>query len=107
MNVESNPKREGSKAHAAFSHYEDGMTVGEYCDAMEKDGIGKEATPNLVYDAKKGFITIEGYEVPGGVEPPKVREPKAPKEPKATKGKKAEAKEDPEAAAETEEETAD
>lgn len=91
VNVAANPKREGSKAAAVFSHYETGMTVKAFCDS-----VGEAATPNLVYDAKKGFITIEGYEVPGGVEQPKPKkEPKAKAEPKPKKEKKA-------AAAETE-----
>lgn len=110
LNVEGNPKREGSKAFQAFSHYEDGMTVGAYCDAMEASGLGKEATPNLVYDAAHGFIAIEGYEGNGEL---KIKEPKPAKEPKAAKGKpaktrtadekQAEAEDD----AEAEEETAD
>lgn len=110
LGVEGNPKREGSKAHAAFSHYVDGMTVGEYCDAMEAAELGKEATPNLVYDAAHGFISIEGYEGNGEL---KVKEPKPAKEPKAAKGKAAPAKTaaekqaDAEAEAEAQEETAD
>lgn len=110
VKVETNPKRDGSKAFQAFSHYEDGMTVGAYCDAMEASGLGKEATPNLVYDAAHGFISIEGYEGNGEL---KVKEPKPAKEAKAPKGK---AKKGPtadeqeaeaEAEAEAEEEAAD
>lgn len=101
----SNPKRPGSKAFIAFSHYTNGMTVGEYADAMSKSGIAEQATPNLVYDSKHGFIEIEGYEPPGGVvvkevKPPK--EPKAPKEPKTPKAKKEVVKPDPAKAKEIE-----
>lgn len=70
--VDDNPKREGSKSAAAFSNYVDGMTVGQFCDA-----VGKEATANLVWDASHGFISIYGYE-PG--EPRKAK-PKAPAAP--------------------------
>lgn len=69
----ANPKRVGSKAHAAFSNYVDGMTVKAFADA-----VGAEATGHLVYDSKHGFISIEGYD-PGAIVVPKVREPKAPK----------------------------
>lgn len=81
-----NPKREGSKAHAIFAKYVDGMTVQEFLDAG-----GEEATANIVYDTKHGFIAVEGYKVE--VLPPKVpRVPKekvakAPKAPKAAKEK--------------------
>lgn len=76
--VEGNPKREGSKAHAVFSHYEDGQSIAEFCAALEATDADmvKEATPNLVYDAKHGFISIEGYEPPGGVIEKTVKEPK-------------------------------
>lgn len=77
----ANPKRVGSKAHDVFSKYVDGMTVGEFCDAA-----GKEATPNLVYDAAHGFISIEGYD-PAVKFVPKEKAPKAAKEPKAKKAK--------------------
>lgn len=90
-----NPKRPGSKAHAAFALYTTGMTVGEFCDkvdALVVDGASQKGmgTPHLVYDTKHGFVSIEGYTVPGGVEPPKPKAPpkekvaKAPKAPKAT-----------------------
>lgn len=68
----TNPKRPGSRAFEAFSHYGDGMTVAQYVEAA-----GKAATANLVYDANHGFITIEGYE------------PKAPREPRTLKAPKA------------------
>jgi hypothetical protein len=95
VNAATNPKREGSKAFALWTHYENGMTVKAYCDA-----VGAEATPALVYDAKKGFITIAGYDVPGGVEAPKVKEPKEPKPAKEPKARKQKAP-DAEAAGET------
>ena len=80
--AKSNPKREGSKAHARFAKYVDGMTVAQALDA----GV---ITPDLVYDTKHGFISIEGYSVPGGVLPPK--EPKVAK-PKADAGENKKAK---------------
>jgi FKBP-type peptidyl-prolyl cis-trans isomerase len=33
MHVTGNPKREGTKAHERFSHYEDGITVGAFIEA--------------------------------------------------------------------------
>lgn len=104
--VAENPKRADSKAHFVFSHYKKGMTVGAFCDA-----VGKEATPNLVYDAAHGFISIEGYE-PGKKFVPKAKAPKAAKEPKAPRtpkgGKvKAEPLPDPDEALEVTEETVD
>lgn len=80
--VDSNPKRTGSKAAASFDLYATGMTVGEFCDLA-----GKEATPNLVYDAKHGFIAIEGYDPELVVAKPKAE--KAPKAEKVVKAKKA------------------
>jgi hypothetical protein len=82
----SNPKRAGSKAQGVFACYVDGMTVAEFCDAVDAAGFPGEGTPNLVYDAKHGFISIDGYD-PGQIVVPKVREPKAPKEPRAKKVK--------------------
>ncbi len=80
--AKSNPKRPNSKAFAAFSNYRDGMTIAEFADA-----VGKEATGHLVYDAKHGSISIEGYD-PGAIITPK---PKAEKKEKAPKdAKKAE-----------------
>lgn len=115
LNVETNPKRPGSKAFDAFSHYRTGMTVQEYLEAA-----GKAATPNLVYDSSHGFISIEGYEPkeapkrtpkePKAPKPPKAeKEPKAPKEPKARKAKPTiiQAVESPEVESLTVEETVD
>jgi hypothetical protein len=55
--VDGNPKRAGSASHAVFENYRDGMTVGEFCDA-----VGKGATGHLVWDAAHGSISIDGYE---------------------------------------------
>lgn len=77
----TNPKRPNSKAFDAFAQYKDQMTVKEFCDA-----VGKEATGHLVYDAKHGSISIEGYD-PGAIVVAKVKTPKVPKEPKAKKVK--------------------
>ena len=76
----ANPKRPASKAFGVFASYVDGMTVKEFCDLN-----GKEATGHLVYDAKHGSISIEGYD-PGAIVVPK---PKAPAKPKAEKKVKA------------------
>jgi hypothetical protein len=84
--VSENPKREGTKCQRVFAQYVDGMTIAEFCAALDAEGLGKEATPNMVYDSKHGFISIEGYEPPGGV---RVKEPKPAKEPKAAKAPKA------------------
>lgn len=84
--VEANPKRPNTKAHAKFECYTQGMTVGEFCDAVDaNEEIKGGATSNLVYDAQHGLISIEGYE---------------PGEPKARKGKKAAAEDAGDGAAE-------
>jgi hypothetical protein len=49
--VKSNPKREGSKAHARFSKYMGAKTVAEY---LEKGGTKAD----LKYDSEKKFIQI-------------------------------------------------
>jgi hypothetical protein len=85
--VGDNPKRAGSKAHTVFSHYQSGQTIAAFADALATAGLGKEATPNLVYDAKHGYIAIEGYD-PGEIVVKAAKEPKAPKEAKAPKAKK-------------------
>lgn len=82
LKCEGNPKRPGSKAHAVFAQYADGMTVQAFLDA-----VGDAATPNLVYDAAHGFIAIEGYDPKMAVK--KERAPKEPKAPKAPRAKKA------------------
>lgn len=51
FNVKSNPKREGSKAHARFAKYMRAKTVGEY---MELGGTKGD----LKYDSEKEFITV-------------------------------------------------
>lgn len=81
-----NPKRAGSKAHAVFGCYKTNMTVGAFCDAVDALAAGAHkgsATPNLVYDASHGFISIEGH-TPAEIFVPK---PKAEKEVKEPKGK--------------------
>jgi hypothetical protein len=68
------------------------MTVGEFCDAC-----GKDATPNLVYDTKHGFISIEGYDPEQVVaKPKKEKAEKVAKAPRAKKVKKADAEPTPE-----------
>lgn len=76
--VTANPKREGSKSFERFNGYADGQTIAQALDA----GV---TTPDLVWDAKHGFISIEGYD-PGELIQPK---PKAAPKPKAEKKAKA------------------
>ena len=78
--VTANPKREGSKAKERFAFYVDGMTQEQALDA----GI---TTPDLVYDASHGFISIDGY-APTLI-PMKEKKEKAPKAEKAPKKGKA------------------
>jgi hypothetical protein len=75
----TNPKRPSSKSYGRFALYVNGMTVKAALDA----GV---LTPDLAWDSKHGFITIEGYD-PGAIVTPKVREPKAPKEKKVKEPK--------------------
>jgi hypothetical protein len=51
----SNPKKSGTKAHAAFAHYRTGMLVADFIRAV---GSEREATGHLKWDAKHGFIRI-------------------------------------------------
>lgn len=51
FNVKSNPKREGSKAHARFQNYMKARTVAEY---LELGGT----TADLKYDWEKSFIEV-------------------------------------------------
>jgi len=51
FNVKSNPKREGSKAHARFDKYMAAKTVAEYMDLGGTKG-------DLKYDEEKEFITV-------------------------------------------------
>ena len=48
---ENNPKRKGSKSHAIFSKYRDGMTVAEAAEA----GV---SGADLTWDVKHGYISI-------------------------------------------------
>ena len=52
FNVKSNPKRDGSQAHARFEKYMKAKTVAEYFDLG-----GTKA--DLKYDAMKQFITVD------------------------------------------------
>lgn len=76
--VTANPKRAGSKSFERFNGYADGQTIAQALDA----GV---TTPDLVWDAKHGFIKIEGYD-PGEIIQPK---PKAAPKPKVEKKAKA------------------
>lgn len=53
--VDGNPKREGSRGHACFGHYRNGMLVKTY---VEKVGDRGEAMANLRYDAAKEHISV-------------------------------------------------
>ncbi len=55
FNVTSNPKREGSKAHARFAKYIGSETVQAYLDSDGTKG-------DLRYDWDKGFIDIDGVD---------------------------------------------
>jgi hypothetical protein len=57
LNVTENPKRAGSKAHAAFSQYRTGMTVEEFLAAGGTTG-------DLNWDSARNFISVSGVEVP-------------------------------------------
>ncbi len=63
VRVADNPKRKGSKAHARFALYRDGMTVAEFKAACVKHD-GKSARPahrylaDLHWDEKHQFITV-------------------------------------------------
>lgn len=57
--VQENPKRPGTKAHAIFSLYRKDMTTAAFIAACEKAGYTKaDAKSNLSWDRRKGFITI-------------------------------------------------
>jgi hypothetical protein len=60
----TNPKREGAKAHFAFSHYQDGMTVKEYRDAIAADSQASDALGNLAWDSAREYIVISGGTAP-------------------------------------------
>lgn len=98
--AETNPKRANSKAAAVFALYTTGITIGELLDTAAKtEGVDANyVTPCLVYDAKHGFISIEGYD-PGEIVQLKPRAPAKPKEAKAPKEKKAKAEQTAEQAA--------
>lgn len=87
----ANPKRVGSKANAVFALYANGQTIAELFTAakdLEAAGIGADyVTANMVYDAKHGFISIDGYD-PGEIVTVKARAPKAEKAPKTPRAKK-------------------
>lgn len=51
-----NPKRAGTKAHTAFSQYEQGITIAKLEEKMKTAGVALNA--NLDWDIKHGFIEI-------------------------------------------------
>jgi len=48
-----NPKKPGSKSHARFEAYQDGMTVQEFC-------LRGGTRADVKWDAARGYIRIEG-----------------------------------------------
>lgn len=99
--VATNPKRAGSKSFERFALYKDGATVQECLDA----GV---ITPDLVYDAAHGFVSIAGY-TPSKMFEAKPKKEKAEKPAKKAKAPKSEAavEAETELAAATEEEMID
>lgn len=54
-----NPKKEGSKSHARFALYKDGMTVQAYLEASVAAGQDRKAArADLKWDTDHGFVTI-------------------------------------------------
>lgn len=99
--VSGNPKRQGSKSYERFAMHQDGVTVEQALAA----GV---TTPDLVYDAAHGFISIAGY-TPAKMFEAKPKKEKAEKPAKKAKAPKSEAVAEAEAALEAavEEETID
>lgn len=58
--VTENPKRPGSKCHARYLLYRDGMTLGEYIEAVEALGrTSWSAWMDIYCDRDRGFIEIQ------------------------------------------------
>ena len=55
MQVPHNPKKPGTKANADFAQYKDGMTVAQFHEAVGDKVAGQN---HIMYDLKKGFITV-------------------------------------------------
>jgi hypothetical protein len=51
----SNPKRPGSTSAKRFAKYRDGMTIGEYCKAIDSDSVGYA---DIAWDVNHGFISV-------------------------------------------------
>jgi hypothetical protein len=51
--AKENPKRDGSRGHAVFAKYKDGMTVAEFI------GIADDHRANLNWDLKHGFVELK------------------------------------------------
>lgn len=55
----ANPKKPGSRAHAVYSLYREGLTVSAFIAACTAAGITEtDARANISWDARKGFITL-------------------------------------------------
>ena len=55
--VQENPKQPGSRAHARFGFYRDGMTVQEFFDA---GGLPAD----IYFDIGHGYIAVSDYPYP-------------------------------------------
>ena len=93
----TNPKRPGCAAEKRFALYETGKTV----EAFLNEG---GTTPDLVYDASHGFISVEGY-TPKKMFTPKAKAEPKPKKEKAAKEVKGETVSTAQVEAETQSET--
>ena len=51
----NNPKRAGSTAARRFAKYRDGMTIAEYCKAIDSDSVGYA---DIAWDVNHGFISV-------------------------------------------------
>ena len=56
--LQDNPKLLGSKCHARYQHYCNGMTAGEYVEACSAAPRPKDAWIDLTWDRAHGFIEI-------------------------------------------------
>lgn len=59
----NNPKRAGSMAHKRFSVMRDGMTIGEYVEALGGDaGARRAMIADVNYGEKKGLFSVKKAE---------------------------------------------
>lgn len=56
-----NPKRNGSRAHALFEMYQDGMTGAQYVQAVINAGLPRRvALDSLHWDLRHGYVRLAG-----------------------------------------------